>query len=204
MRLGMTKCTPMAPVSGPLTHGVACTQPSDVATLMSLKRAVAARTLSINGEPAVLACAAFGALGPAYEGCPPAAARDIASTGRTGTRRRNMFIGTLLRLRLKCAQCAHGVRIQSPMLFEELGCGESCLAVDHVESAELPKLNGRPTHIGRNDWASWTHRRSALRNARLSGHRRLHRHELEAHPAMQSARHPGGLGTSPSPIRSTH
>ena len=50
MRLGMTKCTPMAPVSGPLTHGVPCTQPScdrDIDVRESRRRV--ARTLSISG-----------------------------------------------------------------------------------------------------------------------------------------------------------
>src|ERR1700730_8415685 len=50
MRAGRTKCTPMAPVSGPLTHGVAATQPSEIATLMSVNRSVASCTFSIRGE----------------------------------------------------------------------------------------------------------------------------------------------------------
>src|ERR1044071_6226763 len=62
-RSGSTKCTPMAPKSGPLTHGVARTQSLDSA-LMSLNRAVALRTLSINGDRSLPAdeecCAASG------------------------------------------------------------------------------------------------------------------------------------------------
>src|SRR5450755_249026 len=59
IRDGSTKCTPIAPVSGPLTHGVAGTQPCAIATLMSLNCAVAMRTFSTRGEssdePAVAA-----------------------------------------------------------------------------------------------------------------------------------------------------
>src|SRR5271170_4645238 len=49
MREGSTRCTPIAPVSGPLTHGVAVTQPSVNATLISVYCAVALCTLSISG-----------------------------------------------------------------------------------------------------------------------------------------------------------
>src|SRR5579862_3448152 len=52
MRVGSTKCTPMAPVSGPLTHGVAATKPSASATLRSVKRAVALRTVCTSGAAA--------------------------------------------------------------------------------------------------------------------------------------------------------
>src|SRR5215212_3884545 len=40
----------MAPELGPLTQGVPCTQPSEIATLMSLNRSVALRTLWTSGE----------------------------------------------------------------------------------------------------------------------------------------------------------
>src|SRR5215469_12952163 len=53
-RDGSTRCTPMAPVSGPLTQGVAGTQPSARATLMLTKGAVAWRTFSMIGEDSLV------------------------------------------------------------------------------------------------------------------------------------------------------
>src|SRR5262245_48723646 len=50
----------MAPVSGPLTHGVAGTHPSARATLMSMKRAVACRTFSTSGEDSPVSWASAG------------------------------------------------------------------------------------------------------------------------------------------------
>src|SRR3984957_7173024 len=45
-----TKCTPIAPKSGPLTQGVACAKPAESAALMSLNCAVALRPLLTSGE----------------------------------------------------------------------------------------------------------------------------------------------------------
>src|SRR5512138_3366170 len=89
-RAGSTKCTPMAPKSGPLTHGVARTQSLDSA-LMSLNRAVALRTLSINGDrslpPNEECCAAFGdseggSVAEASTGIPSVHARIVAREKR--------------------------------------------------------------------------------------------------------------------------
>src|SRR4029077_17025950 len=86
MRAGMTKCTPMAPASGPLTHGVPCTKPAAMATLMSLNRHVAARTFSISGV-SDLDCGVCAA----YEGC-PAERSAITSGGIAIMKRRRIFI----------------------------------------------------------------------------------------------------------------
>src|SRR5215469_4933557 len=50
IRDGSTRCTPIAPASGPLTHGVAVTNPSPNATLMSTNRCVAVRTAATSAE----------------------------------------------------------------------------------------------------------------------------------------------------------
>jgi hypothetical protein len=81
----------MAPKSGPLTHGVARTQSLDSA-LMSLNLAVAARTLSINGDrslpPDEECCAAFGdvmeggSVAVARTGIPSVHARSVARAKR--------------------------------------------------------------------------------------------------------------------------
>src|ERR1700682_4642832 len=101
----------MAPVSGPLTHGVPCTQPSAIATLMSLNRAVAARTLSISGEVSGLSSEAFCGVWPANVGCPPVARKDIASGSKANVKRRKIFIDGLLR---------QGVGFGSGRLFVEV------------------------------------------------------------------------------------
>src|ERR1019366_4337206 len=103
MRAGRTKWTPMAPVSGPLTHGVPCTKPSEIATLISLKRSVAVRTLSINGDWSFFHCPEFCGLGPAYDGWPPAR-RSIANGSIANVRRRKMLIGVPLRFVMECSR----------------------------------------------------------------------------------------------------
>src|ERR1700722_13799624 len=70
----------MAPVSGPLTQGGACTQPSASATLMSLNCAVAARNLSTSEAWA------------ANAGWAPVARRDIPSGSQAIVERRKMFM----------------------------------------------------------------------------------------------------------------
>src|ERR1700745_4068798 len=53
----------MAPVSGPLTQGVAGTQPSARAALMLRKRAVACRTFSMSGDDSSVPAASAEAAG---------------------------------------------------------------------------------------------------------------------------------------------
>src|SRR5262252_3852497 len=53
----------MAPVSGPLTQGVAGTQPSARATLMSRNRAVCCRTFSASGDESPVSSAVAAAAG---------------------------------------------------------------------------------------------------------------------------------------------
>src|SRR5437016_9320192 len=81
MRTDRIKWTPIAPKLGPLTHAVRAVKPSETATLMSLKRAVAVRTLSISGEVASSAAMAI---------------RGIVSGNNIDIRRRKMLIGVLL------------------------------------------------------------------------------------------------------------